>query len=145
MKTPRDLLLARHQTAVPQLDAIRREVVAGLNQPDTKEQSPPNILVGWFLGASNTFWQEVVWPCRRIWTGLATVWILIFIINFTQHDSPGNATGKSAQSGDVLMSLQVQQRWVAELLADRLAPPEADRPRNSTPKPRTQRSEIATL
>ncbi len=32
MKTPRDILFARHQAAAPKLDAIRRSVLAGLNK-----------------------------------------------------------------------------------------------------------------
>jgi predicted DNA-binding protein YlxM (UPF0122 family) len=42
MKTPRDILFARHQAAAPKLDAIRREVVAELNNQETKEQSRPH-------------------------------------------------------------------------------------------------------
>jgi hypothetical protein len=145
MKTPRDILFARHQAAAPKLDAIRRKTLAGLNHQDTKAQSWAANFVSWCLGGSNKLWLELVWPCRRIWTGLAAVWILLFIVNFSQRDTVSSVTGKSARSGEVIMSLQAQQRWMNELLADRSVSPEADRPRNFTPKPRTEITETATV
>lgn len=145
MKTPRDILFARHQAVAPKLDAIRREVVAGLNNKGTKKLSWLAFLVASLLGCSNKLWQELVWPCRRIWTGLATVWILIFIVNFSQRDNVNSVTGKSVRSGGVVMSLQTQQRWMNELFADRAISSEVDRPRNFSPKPRTEISEPATV
>jgi hypothetical protein len=145
MKTPRDLLFAHHQTAVPKLEAIRREVVRELNNQETKEQSRFAAFVSLLLGGFKTFCCELVFPCRRIWTGLAAVWLLLFIVNFSQRDNVSSVTGKPVRSGEIIMSVQAQQRWVNELLADRSAPPEADRPRNFAPKPRTEKSEIATV
>ena len=138
MKTPHDILFARHQAAAPKLDAIRREVVRELNNQGTKEQSLPAFFVAWFLGCSNKLWQELVLPSRRIWTGLAAVWVLLFIVNFSQRDNVSSITGKTVRSGEVSMSVQAQQRWVNELLADRSSPPEADRPKIFSPKPRTE-------
>jgi hypothetical protein len=145
MKMPREILLARHQAAVPKLDAIRSDVVRELDNNGTKEQSWPASLVASLLGCSNKLWLELILPCRRIWTGLAAVWILIFIINISQHDNVSSVTGKPVPSAEVMMSVQTQQRWINELLADRAALPEADRLRNFTPKPRTEKSEIATV
>jgi hypothetical protein len=145
MKTPREVLFARHQAAAPKLEALRREVVAGLKRQDTKAQSGAATLAAWCLGGSNKLWLELVWPCRRIWTGLAVVWILIFIVNFSQRDNVGRITVKSVRSGEMIMSLQAQQRWMNELMADSSAPPEADRPRNVAPKPRTEKSGTATV
>jgi hypothetical protein len=144
MKTPRDILFARHQAAAPKLDAIRREVVRELNNQETKEQSFPAVFVASLLGCSNKFWQELILPCRRVWTGLAAVWLLLFIVNFSQRDNVSSVTGKSVRSGEVMMSVQAQQRWMNELFADRSSPPEADRPRNVAPKPRTEKTEMMT-
>ena len=144
MKTPRDILLERHRAAEPTLDAIRRGVVAGeFNNKETKE--PKEGLVAWLLRCLTAPWRELILPSRRIWTGLATVWALIFIINLSQRDTISSVTGKPVRSPAVMMSWQVQQRWMNELLADRLAPPEADRPRNVTPRPRTENSGVATV
>ena len=145
MKTPREIFLARHQAATPKLDAIRRLVVIELNNKGTKEQSRHAFFVAWLLGCSNKLWLELVWPCRRIWTELAVVWVLLAVINFSQRDNVSGITGISAHSDGTMMSLQVQQRWMNELLADRSLPVEADRPRNFTPRPRTEHTETATV
>jgi hypothetical protein len=145
MKTPREILLEQHRSAAPKLDAIRREVVEELNNQETKEQSRPASLVASLLGCSNKLWLELIWPCRRIWTGLAAVWVLLFIVDFSQRDNVSGVTGKPARSGEVIMSLQAQQRWMNELLADRSAPPETDRSRNFAPKPRSETLGTATV
>ena len=136
MKTPREILLARHQAAMPKLDAIRDDAVSRLPAARRGET---------FIHLPVRFWQELVLPCRRLWAGLATVWVLIVIIHFAQRDDVNSITGQPAQPELVVMSLQAQQRWLNELLADRAAPVEADRPRNFSPKPRTETSATAVL
>jgi hypothetical protein len=145
MKTPRDILFARHQAAAPKLDTIRCEVVAGLNNKGTKEQSRPASLVSLLLGCSNKLWLELVWSCRRIWTGLAVVWILIFIVNFSQHNGSQAVITKSAPSAGVMMTFRDQQKLLDELLADRSLPMDAERPRIYSPKPRTEIMERLTV
>jgi hypothetical protein len=136
MKTPREILLARHQAATPKLDAIRNEAVSRLPAARRGET---------FIHLPARFWQELVLPCRRLWAGLATVWVLILIVNFAQRDNVNSITGQPAQPESVVMSLQAQQQLLNELLADRAEPVEADRPRNFSPKPRTEISETAVL
>jgi hypothetical protein len=143
MKTPRDILFARHQSATPKLDAIRRKVVAELNHQETKAQSPAINLVSWCLDGSNKLWLELVLPCRRIWTGLATVWILIFIVNFSQRDGSQTIIVKSAPP-EMLMTFRDQQKLLNELLADRSPPMDVERPRIYSPKPRTETLEFLT-
>ena len=144
MKTPREILFGRHQAATPKLDAIRREVMAGLNHQGTKAQSPTASLVSWFLGGSNKLWLELVWPCRRIWTGLAAVWILLFIVNFSQRDGSQTMMAKSAPTAEMMMTFRDQQKLLNELLADRSLPADAERPRIFSPKPRTETIELLT-
>jgi hypothetical protein len=146
MKTPRDILLEQHRTTAPKLDAIRREVVKVAADVNRRKQPIRELTFAATL--TNTVrlsFLELVWPCRRIWAGLAAVWILIFIANFSQRDNVSGVTGKSARSGEVIMSLQAKQRWMNELLADRSAPPEADRSRNFAPKPRSETLGTATV
>jgi hypothetical protein len=144
MKTPHDILFARHQAAAPKLDAIRQEVVGELNNKATKEQSGAVSLVASFLGCSNKLWLELVWPSRRIWTGLAAVWILIFIVNFSQRDGSQAMIAKSALTPEMLMTFRDQQNLLNELLADRSPPMDAERPRIFSPKPRTETTELLT-
>lgn len=144
MKTPRELLLERHRAAEPRLDAIRRAVVAKeFNNNGTKEQSGD--LVALFRGCLNTPWRELILPNRRIWTGLAALWLLIFIFNISQRDTVNSVTGQPVLSSAVTISWQVQQRWMNELLTDRTMTPDMDRPRNEVTKPRTERSRTTNV
>ena len=145
MKTPHDILFARHQAAAPRLDAVRREIVAGLNHQDAKSQSWVALLASWCLGGANKLWLELVWPCRRIWTGLAAIWILIFIVNFSQRDSSQVHLAKSSSPAAMTMTLRDQQKLLNELLADRSFAADAERPRIYLPKPRTETLELLTV
>ena len=145
MKTSRDILFARHQAAAPKLDAIRREVVAGLNIKGTKEQSWPVSLVTPFLGCSNKVWLELIWPCRRIWTGLAAVWVLLFIVNVSQRDGAQMVISKSVPTTEMMTSFRDQQDLLNELFTDRSVPVEAKRARVFSPKPRTETLRFETV
>jgi hypothetical protein len=142
MKTPREILLEQHQAIAPKLDAIRREVVAGLRPEDTKAQSWAIHLVSWCLRGSNKLWRELVFPSRRIWAGLATAWLLILAVNFSLRDrSPAAATKSS--SPEIFMSFRQQERLLAELTEpDDLYI--AEPPKKFSPKPRTEIAKIMT-
>ena len=142
MKTPREILLARHHSAEPRLDAIRQVVVTGLNNQTARPQTWPAGFVSRLLRCSTPFWRELILPSRRIWTGLAAVWLLLLIINVSQRDPVSSVTSQPVHRTAVMMSWQVQQRWLDELLADRSAPPAADRPRNVPPRPRTEENAV---
>jgi hypothetical protein len=144
MKTPREILLARHQASAPKLDAIRREVVAELNIKEAREQSFSAFFVSSLLGCSNKLRLELILPCRRIWAGLAAVWILIFIVNVSQHDSSQAGAAKSAPTAERMMTFGEQQKLLNELFTDRSFASEAERPRIYLTKPRTEILELAT-
>jgi len=139
MKTPRDILFARHQTAAPKLDAIRREVLAAeLNNQETKEQSQPSNFVAWFLCCSNKFWQELIWPSRRIWTGLAATWILIFVFNLSQRDPSEMMARKSPPSSpEMILTFPQQERLLAELVGPN-EPQTVAPPKPFLPQPRSE-------
>jgi hypothetical protein len=144
MKTPRDILFARHQAAAPKLNAIRRAVVNELNHQGTKEQSFPNSFVSSLLGCLDKFWLELIWPSRRIWLGLATVWVLLFLINVSQRDSSPRVMAKSAPTAEVMTTFRDQQKLLNELFADRSLPVDAESPRIFSPKPRTETAQMLT-
>ncbi len=139
MKTPREILFGRHQDTMPKLDTIRRSVVLELNRKDAKAQSWAAHLTSLGLNCSNKLWLELIWPCRRIWTGYAVVWLLLFISNFSQRDSSQTVDTNSAPL--VMMRLHEQQKLLNELFATRSLPAEAERPKIFLPKPRTEKSE----
>jgi len=125
MKTPRELLLERHQAIDPRLDALRREVLASRWKPVTAH---------WLA----RLWQELFWSCRRTWTSLAAVWVVLFLINFSQRDPASARLAQSAPSADTLMSIRTQEALLRELLADRTPPVAALPPRPFEPKPRSE-------
>lgn len=138
MKTPRDFLLERHQAAAPKLDAVRRTVLVGLNHKDTKARSWTDDFVSLCLGGSNKLWQELVWPSRRIWTGLAATWMLIFVFNFSQRDPSELMARKSPPpSPEMILTFSQQERLLAELIG----PNEAhavEPPKPFLPQPRSE-------
>ena len=146
MKTPREILLEQHRSAAPKLDTIRREAVKAAADVNRRKQPVCQLTFAAALAnAIRLSFLELIWPCRRIWSGLATAWVLIFIVNFSQRDNVSSVTGKTVRSGEMIMSLQARQRWENELFADRSSPPDADRPRNFAPKPRTEKFPDATV
>jgi len=88
--------------------------------------------------AFRDWWREVVWSSRRVWAGLAMVWVVLLAANVSLREHP-SATAKSGPAMEVIMALKDQQRILAELLPDRSAPPDADQPKIFLPKPRTER------
>lgn len=89
--------------------------------------------------------REIFWPAPAAWAGLAAVWIFILAVNFSLRDSSPRLAEKSAPpSPEVMVELRQQQRLFAELVGSREAR-EADRPRIFTPRPRGERTEIATV
>jgi hypothetical protein len=144
MKTPREILMSHHRSAEPKLDSIR-SLVAAKELREQKAGTPGWYLPALLLWVPNRFWRELILPSRRIWTGLAAVWLLLAIINISQSDGVSSVTGKPVRSPAVMMSWQAQQRLMNELIADRVTSPEADRPQNVTPRPRTEDCEIRSV
>ena len=134
MKTPRDLLLARHANAQPKLDALRHRVVAdyaGAGSGLTETEARPGILA--------QLWMELVWSCRRAWLGLASAWALILILNLTTGPAATSATASASRTpptAEIRLALAEQARLRAELLgADQRPPAQARQPLG----PRSQR------
>jgi hypothetical protein len=137
MKSLRDILFAKHQAAVPKLDAIRREVLK-TELWEGRRVAVPQFKVAGTATLPKLVWLELIWPCRRIWSGLAAIWILIFIVNVSQRDSAQIVIAKSAPTAGVMMTFRDQQKLLNELFADRSLPVEAEQPRIFLPKPRTE-------
>jgi hypothetical protein len=90
------------------------------------------------------WWQDVIWSSRRVWAGLAAIWIVLLVVNLSgREQSP--AIAKSGPSAAMMMALKDQQRILAELLPDHFVPPDTDRPRLFLPKPRTERMKMLTV
>ena len=88
--------------------------------------------------------STILWPHPKAWAWLATVWILIFAVDFSMRDKTPVLAEKSAPpSPEVIVELKQQQRLLAELIGAR-EPSDVDRSKPLVPRPRTERAEIAT-
>jgi hypothetical protein len=138
MKTPREILLARHRAVETELDAIRSEVVAQCHE-GRRVTVTKSVLAYLPL----LLWRELISPSRRTWAGIAAAWVLILVVNFSLRD-PGQ-DGAAKVTAPEMMSFQEQQKLVNELLADRFVPVDFDRPKTFTPRPRSERVVVLTV
>jgi hypothetical protein len=136
MKTPREILLARHQAAEPGLDVVRRDVLENLSPNESR-------CVG--------RWNHFVAGCREIlrlpcwaWSGLAAAWLVIVGLNVAARETPATQPAPSAiakRSSETLQALREQKQLFAELVGLRPATGDAEVPR-FVPRPRSERAEI---
>jgi len=138
MKTPREILFERHQSAEPRLDAIRRQVLAEhlkTDAADGNRQRQPSFSLPFVLAK---LWQELVWPCRRFWIGVAAVWVVILALALiTTAEAPKVAAYKPpAPNPEVLMALREQRNLLDQLLEPVAPPPVSSSP---PPGPRSER------
>ncbi|MGA2870030.1 MAG: hypothetical protein ABSF34_12840 [Verrucomicrobiota bacterium] len=141
MKTPREILLARHRAVETKLDAIRSEVLA--QSRDGQRAAIPKRRVNYAVAFPILLWRELILPSHRVWTGLAAVWALIMAVHFSLRD-PGQP-GMAKVTAPEMMSFQEQQKLVNELLADRFVPVDFDRQKTFTPRPRSERVVVLTV
>jgi hypothetical protein len=99
------------------------------------------------LAAAMRQWcQDVVWPCGRVWAGLAVVWVLILAGHLSLRDPSQTRLAKSSPaSQEMVTALKDRQSALAELLADHSGPRDADRQKFFLPKPRTERVRVFTI
>ncbi|MEI6358149.1 MAG: hypothetical protein WCP53_13775 [Verrucomicrobiota bacterium] len=116
MKTPRELLLARHADARPRLDALRAAVLAEL--PSTRTSAPsPSLRV--------TLWEQLVVAGRPAWAALGAAWVLIFLLNTTSSATMERpvVTTANPRSPEVEAMLTAQRQLWVELTAPANPPP----------------------
>jgi len=131
MKTPREILLERHLAKMPELDAFRHKAI----NAELRRGNFGAIVSEW----SSLLWRELIWPCRRIWAALVTVWILIFAANIATNGVSHPVIAKVASSQETIMAWQQQQRLLIDLTGLDEAPT-ALPIRSFTPRPSSQRS-----
>ncbi len=140
MKTPRELLLLRHKASVPKLHRIRHNVIetavrgtaSAQAEIDARADARP---LAWICEFILRSWAELIVPSRRIWAGLAAVWLALIVINAAERATQPVTAGGGLSPG-ALQALTEQNRLLAELLQTS-SPPTTDRPK-PLPRPRTQ-------
>jgi len=139
MKTPREILFIRHQNAAPKLDAIRREVVNVAADVNRRKPVREFTFAATFAKAVAISFQELIWPCRRIWTGLAAAWILIFLVNVSQRDpSEIMARKNSPPPPEMILAFRQQEKLLAELIGPNETQA-AEPPKTFSPRPSSER------
>ncbi len=121
MKTPRETLLTQHRQAQPQLDRIRRDVVAGLAEPKAS----------WSAGIR--MWLT---PNRLAWGGFAAAWAFIFLLNFLAAEiTPESPRMLATQTPVNNEAVRERQKLYAELMGTAAETKE----RQSAPRPHSAR------
>ena len=146
MKTPREILLARHQAAKPKLDEIRREVLAesfgvwreverhaAIPTAPDKAVSPLR-----FATAVQNLWRELILPRPSAWVPVAAMWLVIAALKLSTPEAPHAAAQKSSTSPQVLAEVRQQKLLFAELVG--VMKPQIATPTKATPpQPRSDR------
>ena len=138
MKTPREILLRRHQAIEPKLDAIRQSVVADVAAVCDRREP-----VSAALTERRYNWRE--WLCALRWhlAGMGATWFVIALLGLSAGHPAGPMAAVPAQkipSAQIIMaSLRENRRELREMIQ-----PTEGRdfpPHNAAPtQPRSQRS-----
>jgi anti-sigma factor RsiW len=93
--------------------------------------------------AFREWWREVIWARRRIWAGLAAIWVIILAGNLSLSGQGQTFAGKSSPQ-ETITAFKDQQKILAELLVNRSATHDAEPPKLFSPGPRTETSMVMT-
>lgn len=82
--------------------------------------------------------HDMIWPCRRIWTGFAAVWLVIFATNFSMRDTSQMLAVKSSRP-----SLEMVRAYLGSegFMAESTKPDQSRAvvpPKQTLPSPRSQ-------
>ena len=92
--------------------------------------------------AFRDWWLDVIWSSRRIWAGLAAVWVVLLAVNFSGRDHSQTLARKSPPSSpEMIMAFRQQERLLAELIGSS-STGEVEPQRTFLPRPRTECVEI---
>ena len=114
MKTPREILLQRHQSVTPRLDTIRRNVVADVTTPPHRE--PERSIAARFL-------SEFLLPLRWHLAGMSALWLLAVLLSIDRASTPPQTAKASSPSPQVLAAALFENR---RQLADMINSPTDD-------------------
>ena len=93
--------------------------------------------------AFREWWQDVIWARRRVWAGLAAIWVIILVGNLSLPSHPQTFAGKSSPQ-QMITAFKDQEKILAELMTSHSAPREAEPKKVFSPGPRTEISRVMT-
>jgi hypothetical protein len=92
-----------------------------------------------FLAVASTLWRELIQPSRRIWAGLACVWVLIAMLNLASSEPAMKIAAQSKPpSGEEVRALIEQRRMFTQLIGPLSEP--AYTQKRTSPGPRSERT-----
>jgi hypothetical protein len=115
MKTPREILLERHQTARPKLDEIREKVVW-----EGRRAAVPKYGVADTATLSARYWREFIFSLRWHLAGMGAAWLLILLLTLNVGPSATLASAVPAAKIPppqiILASLRENRRELLQLI-----------------------------
>ncbi|MBI5802293.1 MAG: hypothetical protein HZA92_16405 [Verrucomicrobia bacterium] len=140
MKTPRELLLKRHEAALPKLDALRTRAGDFLSPSRASQLST-------LTSQPASRWERLFGPNPLAWAGLAAVWVVLLAVNRSGTEPATSSASRASQPSEAAVAEIVREnrRQMAELL--NLDEPQAAPPPRSElhPKRSQRREEFAVV
>ena len=97
MKTPRELLLKRHEAALPKLDALRAAALPARSQPSTLNSQPASL------------WERLFGPNPLAWAGLAAVWLVLLAVNRSGSEPATSTASRASQPSEAAVAEIVRE------------------------------------
>ena len=124
MKTPREILLSKHQGVEPSLDVLREQFVAGIaKSPAESKRSRSDGLPA----LEGQGWREIILLFRWHLAGWATVWIVVALLQTAAGtvETSRVAQHKATSPSPVILTLKENRRQILEFgaLPSALTPP----------------------
>jgi hypothetical protein len=141
MRTPRELLMQQHYSAIPELDRLRQKVLAS-EWPELRE--PAKRPERNFIAAVvMKLWRELFSPCRQAWAGFAAVWVGLFVLHVATTDTAERRV-RAASPAQLAETLEYRRRLLVSLFPPFDAAP-AKPPHIMPPQARRQRTSRCEL
>lgn len=90
-----------------------------------------------FLSTLNRQLSNLLWPHPKAWATLAAAWVAIAILLNYNPDGSKAAAQTAPPSPELIIAAKQQRRELARLIEPSL-PPDAERPKSSSPGPRSE-------
>ena len=132
MKSPREVILSRHEPTDAKLDQIRSDVVDELR----RHPAPGRSFSHWSRVLRQALLRELSWSNPRAWAGLGAAWVLIVALKLATPAPHQFARTNSTVSPESLAKAREQRLFIAELLGA-IAPREAVPVKPLVPAPRS--------
>ena len=126
MKTPRELLLKKHEAARSQLDRIARDVVR-----QTAPQEPA-------ASQPAAWWTDWLWPSPAAWGAVAAAWLVVIGLNAASAEPGRERAIVARHSPETLQALREQRQLFVELVAPGIREAEPVRPRRRSDREQPQ-------